>query len=119
MTSLQLLSEEPQAIPMAPARSDALIGQSLGNPRIQMSVSFAELPLHQLGVEAYRVFQRRLELASPGSRLAALKAIRFSAVAKQERIQQSLAALSLPSSLRLSHSEWRDAAEAVEFEEEY
>lgn len=118
MHSLQLLSEEPQAIPAVPRRIDLSSGQLLGNPRIQVSVSFAELPLHQFGVEHYRVFQRRLELASPGNRLAALKALHFPIGEKNDRIRRSLAALNSQPNLRLSASQWKNAADAADFEEE-
>lgn len=118
MPNLQILGDEAQLPPIFNFE-EAGRGQSLGNPGIQVSVSFAELPLHQLGVEAYRVFQQNLDAVSGGNRLRALKDLQFSRENRLQRIAQSVRALNQPPAMTLSLSEWRSAAEAAEFEEEY
>src|SRR5487761_481475 len=119
MSNIQMLGDVLQAPPSFNGHEEPWAGQSLGNPGIQISEFFAELPLYQLGVDAYRLLQRRLESTSAGNRLAALKELRFSPEAKAERIARSVRALGQAPALNLSAPEWRSAAEAVDFEEEY
>ncbi len=120
MPNLQTLADAPQGPPVV---GDWKIppmwgGESLGNARIQEAELFAEFPLSELGVEAYRVFQMRLETSSPSARLRALKRIHFPPEGAARRIARALAALNHAPAFTLTREEWALAAESIEFEEE-
>lgn len=108
---------------IAPPFGDALQislwgGAALGNSELQASKIFSELPLSQLGVESYRLFQRELERYATGTTLQAMKRAYFTEADKAERIKRSLSALHEQPALKLSAEQWKLAAESLEFEEE-
>lgn len=120
MPSTQAFLDNEQT---APPFGDALQislwgGAALGNSELQASKAFSELPLSQLGVESYRLFQRELERHAAGATLQAMKRAYFNEQNKAERIRRSLSALDEQPAFRLSAQQWKETAESLEFEEE-
>ncbi|MGB2679304.1 MAG: hypothetical protein WAN12_19655 [Candidatus Acidiferrum sp.] len=91
---------------------------SLGNMQVQWIPTTDETFPNESIIEAHRHFNSQFEAASPGARLRALKATRFPAASRVERVQRSLQALSQPLGIKLSAEDWALVAELTEEDEE-
>jgi hypothetical protein len=91
---------------------------SLGNMQQQRIPAAEESFPGEAVVQAHLSFNAQFESASPRTRLRSLKAMRFTAVNKQERVHRSLHALSQPLQINLSPAQWELVAELAEEDEE-
>ncbi|MGH7746107.1 MAG: hypothetical protein ACREQ5_15245 [Candidatus Dormibacteria bacterium] len=91
---------------------------SLGNMQVQRIAQTDKPSLNEVEVQARPPLGTQTDLASPSMRLRAMKAARFTATDRLERIQRSLQALNQPIGINLSPEEWASVASQIEDDEE-